>query len=65
MRSVGNRQKVGIKYYKNLYYFVSKIIEVTDETHALLKVVAAKKGIYIKDWVRNHAQEDAKKLGLV
>ena len=43
---------------------MSKIIEVTDETHALLKIVAAKKGIYIKDWVRDHAREDAIKLGL-
>jgi hypothetical protein len=44
---------------------VSKIIEVTDETHALVRLVAAQKGIFIKDWVKERAESDAKELGLV
>lgn len=44
---------------------MSKIIEVTDETHALVRLVAAQKGIFIKDWVKERAESDAKELGLV
>jgi hypothetical protein len=43
---------------------VSKHIEVTDETHDLVKFVAAKKGLYIKDWVEECAKNDAIKMGL-
>ena len=44
---------------------MSKHIEVTDETHDLVKVVAAKKGLYIKDWVEECALQDALKMGLI
>jgi hypothetical protein len=56
-----------IDNYKNLknFFFIMKHIEVTDETHSLVRIVAAFKKVYVKDWVAECASRDAQELGLI